>query len=325
MERSAWEWFSHRTYHHERFGDVEALLRAKDDAAVSVSVVLPTRNEAGTVGKIVRTIREEVVERRPLVDEILVIDADSTDGTPAAATTEGATVVQEHDILPNLEPAGGKGEALWKSLFASKGDLILFVDTDIQDFDARFVTGLLGPILTDPAVGYVKALYERPLRDKRRLHPTGGGRVTELVARPLINMFWPHLAAFVQPLSGEYAGRRSVLEQVPFFTGYGVELGLLVDIAERFGLDALAQVDLDRRVHRNQSIEELSRMAFGVTQAAMLRLSSSGKVTLNDEMCRSLNQFRKQGLEYLVEESMVEVVERPPAVTVPAYPGRAGR
>jgi glucosyl-3-phosphoglycerate synthase len=325
MERSAWEWFSRRSYHHERFEDLDGLLRAKDEAALTVSAVLPTRNEAATIAPIVRAIREEVVERRPLVDEILVMDADSTDGTVTAAAAEGATVVQEHDVLPGLEPAGGKGEALWKSLFASKGDLILFVDTDIQDFDARFVHGLLGPLLTEPEVGYVKALYERPLRDERRLHPTGGGRVTELVARPLINMFWPHLAAFVQPLSGEYAGRRTVLEQVPFFTGYGVELGLLVDVAERFGLDALAQVDLDRRVHRNQSIEELSRMAFGVMQAAMLRLSSSGKVTLNEAMRLSINQFRKRASEYHVELSVVEIVERPPAVTMPEYAGRSAR
>jgi glucosyl-3-phosphoglycerate synthase len=323
VESNAWEWFARRTYRHEQFSDLGALASAKFGSGTSVSVCLPTRNEAGTIGRIVRFIRRELVEGLPLVDEILVMDGGSTDETASIAADEGAVVVQERDVLPHVEPASGKGEALWKSLFACKGDLIVFLDTDNQRFHPRFVYGLLGPLLLDPEIGYVKAFYERPIRDERRLHATGGGRVTELLARPLINLFWPHLSAFIQPLAGEYAGRRSVLELVPFFTGYAVELGLLVDISERWGLDTLAQVDLDRRVHRNHPIEELSRMSFAILQAAIIRLSGQGRVAVSGEMNHTLHQFRKKLSEYHVEMSVTEVLERPAAVTVPGY--AAGR
>src|SRR4029453_6495501 len=170
----------------------------------------------------------------------------------------------------------GKGEALWKSLHVCKGDLICFVDADIRNFHARFVYGLLGPLPEDPEIQYVKAFCERPIRERNALRATGGGRVTELLARPVINLLWPELAGVVQPLSGEYAGRRETLEQVPFFSGYGVELGLLVDIAARFGVDAIAQVDLDRRVHRNQDMQALGRMSFGILQAVFLPLAEGG-------------------------------------------------
>jgi glucosyl-3-phosphoglycerate synthase len=287
-----------------------------------VTVCLPTRNEERTVGPIVRCIREELVERVPLVDEILVVDGTSADGTVLAAAAEGAVVVQQDEILPHLAPAGGKGEALWKSLFASKGDLILFLDADVENFDPRFVTGLLGPLLADPAVSFAKAFYERPIRHEEELYPSGGGRVTELLGRPLINLFWPHLAGFIQPLSGEYGGRRSVLERLPFLTGYGVELGLLIDAADACGLDALAQVDLDQRVHRNQSIDDLSRMSFAILQAAILRLRTSGRVHLAGEVATTLYRFRKDDDRYVMDPVVTEVVERPPAITFPEYAAR---
>jgi glucosyl-3-phosphoglycerate synthase len=210
----------------------------------------------------------------------------------------------------------GKGEALWKSLFVLRGDVILWLDADIRNFDTRFVSGPLGPILTDPDVGYVKSFYRRPIEDGRG-GSLEGGRVTELVARPLLNMFWPHLAGMIQPLAGEYAGRRSILERVPFFTGYAVETGLLIDVAERFGTDAMAQIDLEERIHRNRPIGELSRMAFAVIKAALSRLGE-------EERRRALAafgmfQFDTEDGDYRIVSTPITVEERPPAITVDEY------
>ncbi|MFN2544448.1 MAG: glucosyl-3-phosphoglycerate synthase [Actinomycetota bacterium] len=314
------EWFARRTYHHSQFADLDRLVHAKRTRGLRVSVCLPTRNEAGTVGTVIRSIREQLVERRPLVDEIAVVDSMSTDGTVEAARAAGATVYQDRDIAPEFEPFGGKGDALWKSLFVLSGDLIVFVDADIRNFDPHFVYGLLGPLLVDESLGYVKAIYERPIASEGEgLAASGGGRVTELVARPLINMFFPELAGFVQPLSGEYAGSREILESVPFFTGYGVEFGLLVDVLERAGLESMAQVDLDVRIHRNQTVPELSRMGFSVLQAAFHRLRSIGRVDLRGDVERLFHQFALGPEGYEPHASLIEVRERPPAASVPSY------
>src|SRR5438105_5663151 len=185
------EWFDRRTYHHTRFADLDRLLEAKRAQGARVSVCVPTRNEAATVGAVVEGIRRALVQGVPLVDEIVVVDSMSTDGTVETARAAGAIVYQDRDIVPELEPLGGKGDALWKSLFVLSGDLFVFVDADIRNFDARFVSGLLGPLLLEDGVGYVKSFYERPIGDGERVAATGGGRVTELVARPLINLFFP--------------------------------------------------------------------------------------------------------------------------------------
>jgi len=314
------EWFDRRTYHHARYADLPALVEAKRFRGLSVSVCLPTRNEASTVGTIVSVIRDDLMRRFPLVDEIVVMDSMSTDGTVEAAREAGAVVHQDRDVLPELEPLGGKGDALWKSLFVLSGDLFVFIDADIRNFDPHFVYGLLGPLLLEDGVDYVKAYYERPIGvASGELEATGGGRVTELVARPLINLFFPWLAGVVQRLSGEYAGTREAFTSVPFFTGYGVEFGLLVDIAERFGLERMAQVDLDVRVHRNQSVPELSRMAVGVLQAAMLRLQTLGRIELRGDMERLYHQFGPGAGGHEREVSLIEIRERPPAVSMPAY------
>src|SRR5438105_1596318 len=256
------EWFERRTFHHSRYADLAALVDAKRSRGLSVSVCLPTRNEATTVAPIVELIRSVLVQRVPLVDEIVVMDSMSTDGTVEAAREAGAIVCQDRDVLPELEPLGGKGDALWKSLFVLSGDLFVFGDADIRNFDPRFVYGLLGPLLLEDGIDYVKAFYERPIGTADAMEATGGGRVTELVARPLINLFFPWLSGVVQPLSGEYAGTREAFASVPFFTGYGVEFGLLVDIAERAGLDRMAQVDLGVRVHRNPGGPPRSRRSI---------------------------------------------------------------
>ncbi|UBU17397.1 glucosyl-3-phosphoglycerate synthase [Nonomuraea gerenzanensis] len=285
------------------------LLAAKGDT--TVSVVLPARDERETVGEIVKVIRREL---GGLVDELVVIDSRSTDDTALVAARAGARVHAQDEILSQLKPLDGKGEALWKSLAVTSGDVLVFVDADIRKFRASLVLGVLGPLLGDPSVAYAKGCYDRPLNGAG----DGGGRVTELVARPLINLHWPQLAGFVQPLAGEYAGRRSVLERVPFVTGYGVELGLLIDLLELAGLDAFAQVDLGSREHAPQSTEALGGMAGQIMLAAWSRLERQGKIRALHEPSVRLAQFRRgeDGHDVLIRD--MGIGERPPMLTVDA-------
>ncbi|MEW9529300.1 glucosyl-3-phosphoglycerate synthase [Microbispora sp. NPDC049125] len=296
---------------------IGSLMAAK--GATRISVVLPARDEAETVGEIVSAIRRDLVETVPLVDELVVIDSRSTDDTAARAVQAGAKVFAQDEILCDLDPLDGKGEALWKSLAVTTGDLLVFVDADLREFRTSFVTGLLGPLLADPSVAYVKGCYDRPLSDVQG----GGGRVTELVARPLLNMHWPLLAGFVQPLAGEYAGRRAVLERVPFVTGYGVELGLLIDLLDLVGLDALAQVDLGRRVHSHQSTEALGVMAGQIMYTAWSRLERQDLVVPLRAPSVSLTQFRRGVSGHLPMVRDVAVAERSPMVTVSKYASRS--
>lgn len=246
--------------------DLEALVAAK--GSTTVSVCIPARNEEPTVGQIVERIRTKLIETYALVDEILVVDDHSTDRTAAEARAAGATVIDASTVLVEFGRGHGKGEALWKSLYASSGDIVVWCDADVRDFSTRFISGLLGPLLTDSSVGFVKGFYERPVDG----HVRGGGRVTELVARPLLTMCFPELGDIVQPLSGEYGGRRSILEQLPFVEGYGVDIAMLMDIVDAFGVDTIAQVDLGERIHRNRPLHELSPMAAQVMQAALRRI-----------------------------------------------------
>ncbi len=232
-----------------------------------VAVCLPAHNEAATVGSIVASIRSELVDDLGLVDDLVVMDDRSTDATAAVAASAGARVVRTADVLAEVEGAPGKGAALWKSLVATDAELVVWCDADVVDFDPRFVAGLVGPLLLQPEIALVKGFYERPLRG----HRGEGGRVTELVARPALSLLFPHLAGIVQPLGGEYAGRRDVLEQVPFVGDYGVELGLLIDVAALVGTGAIAQVDLGVRTHRNRPLAELGPMAAAVLRTALER------------------------------------------------------
>jgi glucosyl-3-phosphoglycerate synthase len=253
-----------RTFDAAEF-DAAALAELK--GGQRVSLCLPARNEQDTVGPIVEVARRELVDATGLVDELLVIDDHSTDRTARVAAEAGAEVVSAAEVLAQYGEGHGKGEALWKSLFASDGDIVVWCDADVRDFVPAYVTGLTGPLLTRPDLGFVKGYYDRPLRDGR----DGGGRVTELVARPALALLFPQLASVVQPLAGEYAGRRTVLEQLPFVCGYGVDIALLIDVAERFGLDTIAQVDLGVRLHRNRSLAELAPQATAVLQAVLRR------------------------------------------------------
>jgi glucosyl-3-phosphoglycerate synthase len=313
------EWLAQRTSLGSSW-DRHDLLRARGGSRVDV--VLPARDEADTVGAIVRAIRRELVEDVPLVSEVVVVDSGSVDDTAAVAVGAGARVVRQSSVLPELGDVPGKGEALWKALFATHGDVLVFVDADLREFDPQFVVGLLGPLLTDPAVGFVKAVYDRPLSTTDRVLPAGGGRVTELVARPLLNVHWPLLAGFVQPLAGEYAARRALLEQVPFASGYGVEIGLLIDLLELAGLGAMAQVDLGRRVHRNQDDAALGRMATQVLLTVLARLETHDRAVLPSAPGHVLTQFERVGQHYQPQETDVAVTDRPPMGSLPAYQRR---
>ena len=305
MDASAHTWFKART---SRAADwpMARLLAAK--GTTTVSVVLPALNEAATVGRIVQRILPLSV-----VDEVMVMDSGSTDETIAVAAAAGARVARREDVLPDVAPRRGKGEVLWRSLAATSGDVICFVDSDLRDFSPSFVTGLIGPLLTDPDVAFVKATYDRALRSGELELPTGGGRVTELVARPLLALHWPALSGFVQPLGGEYAARRSLLEQLPFPCGYGVEFGLLVDSYARVGLDAMAQVDLSRRKHRNADLHKLGQMAVEILQVAQARLGRPVAPPVN------ITQFVRDGSGYRFVTSDMTELERPPIVTVEGY------
>lgn len=311
------EWLARRSSRAAEW-PVELLSAAKGSSRVSV--VIPARDEEATVGAIVTVIRRYLIERTPLIDELIVVDSQSRDATAAVAAAAGATVVAQQDVLGHLPPLAGKGEALWKGLAASTGDVVTFVDADVRGFTPDFVTGLLGPLLTDPTVAYVKGFYHRPLCDASVTVPDGGGRVTELVARPLLNLHWPALAGFVQPLAGECAGRRDVLERTPFVSGYGVEFGLLVDLLELVGLDSLAQVDLGQRQHKNQSTEALGRMAGQIMLTAFNRLERQGSLIAAQAPARLLAQFRRgdsgDGVEREVVVSDLAVPERPPLASL---------
>jgi glucosyl-3-phosphoglycerate synthase len=274
-------------------------------------VVLPARDEAPTIGKVIDAVCSLA---DVLVDEVVVVDSSSTDDTAQVAVAHGARVHSADKLLAHYGPCLGKGDALWRSLTVTGGDIVVFIDTDIVNPEPKFVTGLLGPLLTQPSVHLVKAFYDRPVKLERVQYATGGGRVTELAARPLINMFWPELAGLVQPLSGEYAARRDLLEALPFFTGYGVELGILLDTLELVGADAIAQIDLATRVHHNQSLPALSRMAFGILQVAVQRLALQGRVVppawLDDGL--PYLQFDRHRDDVEPTEEHVAIVERPP-------------
>lgn len=312
------DWFARRTT-AARDWPVDRLLAARAaDPALTVAVVLPALDEEATVGRIVSAVRRQLVERHPLVDELVVVDSGSTDRTIAVARDAGARVVERSDVLPAFAPLPGKGEVLWRGVAATSSTVVAFLDSDLSDFTTSFVTGLVGPLLCDPAVAFVKATYDRPLAAGDTVLPAGGGRVTELVARPLLNLHWPLLSGFVQPLGGEYAARRWLLEELPFPTGYGVELGLLVDTLAVVGLDGMAQVDLVRRKHRNASNAKLGLMAAEILQVAERRLGRTVPAAAQ------LVQFERKGRGHTTTSTDVTAHERPPLAAVIGYGGYGG-
>lgn len=313
------KWFAENTYHANEFSDLWGLVRLKHQQGLTISLALPALNEEETVGQVIHTLKKTLVDEVPLLDEIVLIDSDSDDQTRQIAASMGVPVYIHQNILPGYGSRRGKGEALWKSLYVTRGDIVLWIDTDIVNIHPRFVYGLIGPLLVNPNVQFVKGFYRRPLRSGNKIQAGGGGRVTELAARPLINLFYPQLSGVIQPLSGEYGGRRSVLEQLPFYSGYGVEIGLLIDVMERFGLQAIAQIDLQERIHHNQPLEALSKMSFAIIQAVFHKLESKYERSFLEDINKTMKIVHySSGRYYLDVEELVER-ERPPMIGLPEY------
>lgn len=313
------KWFAENTFHAHEFADIAKLVALKERHNVTISVGLPTLNEEKTVGTVIKRVKGALMDRAPLIDQLVVIDSDSEDRTVEIATGLGVPVVKHPEILPETGSHVGKGEALWKSLHVLDGDIVAWIDTDISNIQPRFVYGLLGPLLREPKIRYVKGFYQRPIRQGDVLQAEGGGRVTELMARPLLNLFFPELSGMIQPLSGEYAGRRELLETLPFFTGYAVEIGLLIDILEQAGLSAIGQVDLERRIHRNQPLGNLSQMSYVILQGAIRKLEERHRIELLTEVGRGMKLINTGKDHFNLEVREIGDEVRPPINSVPAY------
>jgi glucosyl-3-phosphoglycerate synthase len=296
-------WMAERSWSRPHW-TIDELVAAK--AGRTVSVVLPALNEEETVGGVVESIAPML---GGLVDELIVLDSGSSDDTEIRAVAAGARVITREQALPELAPQPGKGEVLWRSLAATTGDIVVFIDSDLIDPDPMFVPRLLGPLLTVDGIHLVKGFYRRPLRVSGREDANGGGRVTQLVARPLLAALRPELSRVLQPLGGEYAGTRELLTSVPFAPGYGVEIGLLVDTYDRLGLDAIAQVNLGVRAHRNRPLTELGGMSRQVIATLLSRCGV-------DDSGVALTQYFADGDGYSPRTSPVSLDDRPPMSTL---------
>ncbi len=319
-----YDWYTANTFHHQHYGGLRRLVELKEQAGKTISVCLPSMNEADTIGEILRVLRRELMLEVPLVDQLCVVDGGSEDGTRDIARSCGAEVYGQEEILPGRFEPLGKGDALWRTLYCTHGDIVIWVDSDIRNFHPRFVYGIAGPILEQPGIAFVKGFYQRPIKAEHRLLPTGGGRVTELVARPLLSLFYPELGALIQPLSGEYGGERKVLESIPFFSGYGVEIGMIIDIYCRFGMDSIGQVDLVERLHRNQTVPALGRMAFQIMQAVFIRLEEQEKIRFLERYHTEMTQIDYRDGEYFLDRKALKVEERPAMVEMEEYRERFG-
>jgi len=313
------EWINSNTYHHSSFSDIARLVRLKEKRGLKISLAFPTLNEEKTIGEEIKVIKENLQVEYPLLDEIAVIDSGSTDETRELAHQAGAKVYLASDYLSEYGITNGKGENLWKSLYLLEGDIIVWIDADIKNIHPKFVYGIVGPLLEYDYVKYVKAFYERPLVLGKIMRLSGGGRVTEILVRPLLANFYPELSGFLQPLSGEYAGRREILEAVPFRVGYGVEIGLLIDIYDKCGLKALAQVDLDRRIHRNRSLSALGKMSFAILHTFFTRLQQQGIISLSEKIPDEFKLVKRRGEDIFLKKEEFTFIERPPMITIEQY------
>jgi glucosyl-3-phosphoglycerate synthase len=313
------KWLETNTFHHGEFWDILKLVKEKERKGLKISLCIPTLNEEKTIGKEIVILKSELMERYPLIDEFAVIDSGSEDKTLEVAASFGADTYLAADILPEVGDKRGKGENLWKAIYQLDGDIIIYVDADIKNIHPRFVTGIVAPLINNDTIKYCKAFYDRPMAYSSGIRSSGGGRVTEILIRPLFSLFFPELTSLIQPLSGEFAVRREVLERIPFPIGYGVETAHILDVYREWGLEAFGQCDLDQRIHRNQSTNALGKMSFGILQTFINRLKSYGMVDKLPDMSTIYRQFQAEGNRY--EQLTREIVEyeRPPMITIPAY------
>jgi nucleotide-binding universal stress UspA family protein len=313
------KWFAENTFHADEFADLKYLLTLKEKQNVTISLALPSLNEEETVGKVIKTIKSALMTRVPLLDEIVLIDSNSTDRTRQIVEKLGVPIHIHQNTLPQYGARKGKGEALWKSLYCTRGDIVIWIDTDIVNIHPRFIYGLIGPLLLRPEIDFVKGFYRRPLKVGNKMQAGSGGRVTELTARPLLNLFYPELSGIVQPLSGEYGGRRKALERLPFFSGYGVEIGLLIDMLERSGLISIAQVDLQERVHHNQPLEALGKMSFAIIQAVIRKLEGKYGSSILENINKTMKMIRYEQERFFLDIEEIAEGERQPMIEIPEY------
>lgn len=313
------EWFEKNSFKYQSFSNIKKLVELKKKQKLTISLCIPTYNEEATIEKVITVLKTKLMDKYKLLDEIAVIDSNSTDKTLEIAKKAGSDVYKASDYLFKKANIKGKGENLWKALYLLKGDIICWVDADIKNIHPRFVYGTVGPLLTNQKIKYVKPFYKRPLKVGDKLQPLGGGRVTELTIRPILNMFFPRLSGFIQPLSGEGAGRREALERIPYFTGYGVETGLLIDLVKKFGLDSIAQVDLHRRIHRNQELSSLSNMAFAILQVVSKRANTLGKLVLVKKIRNKYRVIERIEGNYHLNNKIIAEKQRPPMITIKKY------
>jgi glycosyltransferase involved in cell wall biosynthesis len=313
------KWFAENTYHAEEFDDLNKLVELKNDQKLTISLALPALNEEKTVGDVIWTVKKNLMLDVPLLDEIVLIDSNSKDKTRQIAEELEIPVYIHQQTLTQYGARSGKGEALWKSLYVTQGDIVIWIDTDIVNIHPRFVYGVIGPLLINPHLKFCKGFYQRPLREGEKIQASGGGRVTELTARPLINLFYPELSGVIQPLAGEYGGRRKALERMPFFSGYGVEIGLLIDIFDAFGISSIAQVDLKERIHHNQDLEALSKMSFTIIQAVIRKLERRFNASVLEEVNKTMKLIHYDKGNYFLDVEDVAESERPPIISLPEY------
>ncbi len=313
------KWFAENTFDADEYKDLTYLLKLKRERGLTISLALPSLNEEKTVGNVIKTIQEPLLTRVPILDEIVLIDSSSMDRTRDIAAGMNVPVYVHQAVLKEYGSRTGKGEALWKSLYCTRGDIVIWLDTDIVNIHPRFVYGLIGPMLIRPEIDFVKGFYRRPLKVGNKVQAGGGGRVTELTARPLLNLFYPELSGVVQPLSGEYGGRRKVLEQLTFFSGYGVEIGLLIGMFEKYGLHSIAQVNLQERVHHNQPLEALSKMSFAIIQAVIRKIESRYGRNILESVNKTMKLIRYEKEHFFLDIEEIAEMERPPISDLPEY------
>ena len=314
------KWFAENTFDAREFADLDYLVGRKKDLGLTISLALPALNEEETIGNILHIAKLQLMEEKPLLDEIILLDSDSIDHTCEIAAGYDIPTYRNSEVLPQYGFRSGKGEVLWKSLYVSSGDIIIWVDTDIKNFNAKFIYGILGPLLAKESIQFVKGFYKRPVMGRNGvIYPMSGGRVTELTSRPMLNLFYPQLSGIVQPLSGEYGGRRELLEQLTFTSGYGVETSLLIDAYELGKLSAIGQVNLDERVHRNQPLQNLSKMSFAIIQTMLSKLERRYGVHFLEDINRTMKSIRYDADRFYLEVSEIIEQERPPMAEIPEY------
>ena len=324
MSKKKKTWLETNTFHHSEFWNILHLIEEKEKQGLKISLCIPTLNEEKTIGKEIIIFKSELMNRYPLLDEIAVIDSGSKDKTLEVAASFGADTYLSADILPSHGFKPGKGENLWKAIHQLNGDIIVYVDADIKNIQPRFVYGLVAPLIYHKKIQYVKAFYDRPLAFSQGIRPSGGGRVTEILIRPLFAMFYPELTGIIQPLSGEYAVRREVLQELPFPIGYGVETSHILDVYHKWGMGAFGQTDLDQRIHRNQTTISLGKMSFGILQSFFNRLQKYGSIDKLPELNQIYKHFQAQDRDYQLIEHTIKEEERPPMSSIPEYRKKFG-